>query len=106
MSVPEKPAGAVSTKLPSAATLIWPPVPNVAVAPAAFVVSVPPSVPPPNEATVAIGRPGASLARRPAAAATVYALAATAPVYVSGAASGETRSEPATSVAEASSRPE
>jgi hypothetical protein len=54
----------VKVKLPSAFTASEPPLPKLAVLPAAWSVTAPPSEPPPKEATVAAGMPASSLASR------------------------------------------
>ena len=68
MNRPVKPVEGVKATAPSAPTETEPPVPNVTAAPAALVVAVPGRDPPPNDVTVASGKPRLSLASTPGAA--------------------------------------
>src|SRR6185503_17839519 len=61
-NAPVNPVLGVNANEPSLLTWSDPPVPKVTVAPAALLVTVPPSVPPPKEATLANGDPRTSFA--------------------------------------------
>ncbi len=71
VKVPVKPVAGVKAMLPSAFTVSDPPVPNVAVVPAACAVTAPPRLPPPKLATTAGGIAAVSFARTPGAAISV-----------------------------------